>query len=170
MGHRALIIIEQEDYPGTYRTRGSSGGAAGAKHLGTDYETMTTIGSPHKGVHQSKADAAREKVDFLYHEAVYLARPRKPTLAYDTIWWRGAEDYVPSPGGSIGVGALVHLDHKGEAENYFRLAYDDNTDDMSAMQFHNYIRDSDFVGRVPVWSPLGGDDIRVGREYLPATA
>lgn len=165
MGHRALIIIEQEDRRGVFNIRSSHWGAYNAQYLGTSYSDMKQVGKSEKVAYDTLSHAVSKRIDFLFHEAVYLARPNRPTKAFDTVWWRGAQEYVPSPGGCVGVGALVQLKDSDEWEEWASSAYGAKTDSMSADEFHKFIQESDFADRVPDWSPLGGNEILVDERY-----
>lgn len=182
MGHRALIIIEDPD-TGLYSTRGSHWGASGARYLGASYEQTIREGTAHQGAYPTLDEVASECIDFLFHEAVYLARPGYPTKAYDTIWWKGARNYVDSPRGVYGVGAIVELYDTLEWGSFSRLSYatpedevedpfEENildhylpVDEMTAQEFHDFIRKSDFADRVPEWSPMGADKYHLPEVY-----
>lgn len=168
MGHRALIAYQEPDL--SFTSRYSHWGALDAKLMGAEWEERRP-GSMHGvGRHGKREvdtgledlEAFGQSIDFLFHEAVYTVALGKEARAYDTVWWKGAQNYVPSPGGTVGVGAVVELDSTdewGEFSSFFQ-----ETEDMTATEFHEMAQDR-WGDRIPDWSPMGGDELRVPDEY-----
>lgn len=169
MGHRALLIYQE---PGmTFTTRYSHWGALEAKLMGTEWAEREHAEAmmPERHGKRRVADGftslkdVAQTVDFLNHECVYLWMLGEPARAFDTVWWRGGTPRRPGSdiAAHVGLGALVELDDPIEWNNH-RLP---ESGDITAEEFHNTVKEIMWGDRIPEWSPMGGDEIRIPNEY-----
>lgn len=189
MGHRALLAYQEPDM--SFTTRYSHWGAHGAKLLESDWEPRKGGGgtfSLRSGKREVETGLANLKevgqsVDFLYHECFYYFPLGGEARAFDTVWWRGGNPQHSTAPPGVGAGALVELEDTGEWQNFSTRVFENDGDvfsdddrppqidseDMTAREFHKVVKSQEWSDRIPDWSPIGGDELRVPDKYVKDT-